>query len=211
MHTQDTQIAKSLLEIGAVKLNVNNPFVWVSGIKSPIYCDNRIINSKVDVRTSVITAFCDLIKKEYLDKIDIIAAVATGGIPYGILIADKLGLPFIYVREERKQHGLMKSIEGDFKDGDRILLIEDHISTGKSSLKAITTLREENLNLVALLSIMTYGFKKAEDSFKTENVQYQSLCNLDSIIEVALLDSKISPDDADTILKFRETPEKWNQ
>lgn len=208
---QDNLIAQSLLEIGAVKLDVSNPFIWVSGIKSPIYCDNRIINSKVEVRTSVINAFCGLIKKKYLDKIDIIAAVATGGIPYGVLIADKLGLPFIYVREERKQHGLMKSIEGEFNNGDRVLLIEDHISTGKSSLKAIKTLREENLNLVALLSIMTYGFKKADDAFDEAKVRHESLCNLDSIIEVALLDNKITSKEADTIINFRKSPETWNR
>lgn len=203
------QIAKFLLEIKAVKFNVDEPFIWTSGIKSPIYCDNRIINSKVDIRDAVIFAFSNIITSDYLNETDIIAAVAIGGIPYGVLAADRLKLPFIYVREERKKHGLMKRVEGEFKEGDRVLLIEDHISTGGSSMKAIEGLKDEGLELICLLSIMTYGFKQAEELFRIQNVKHESICNLDIILMVAQEEGIISSDDAETILQFRESPSEW--
>ncbi len=206
---QDEKIAKFLLEIHAVKFNVKEPFTWASGIKSPIYCDNRIINSNVIVRDAVINAFTDIINRNYLYQTNIIAAVATGGIPYGALVADRLKKPFIYVREERKKHGMMKKIEGEFSKGDKVLLIEDHISTGGSSMKAIEGIREEGMELVCLLSIMTYNFKKAENLFKNENVKHQSLSNLDTLLEVALQQGNISADDVKNILQFRESPAEW--
>ena len=206
---QDEKIAKFLLEIQAIKFNVQNPFTWTSGIRSPIYCDNRIINSKVVIRDAVINAFCKIIKNEFIEQTDIIAAVATGGIPYGTLVADRLNLPFIYVREERKKHGLMKRVEGHFNIGDRVVLIEDHISTGGSSMKAIEGLKDEGLELVSLLSIMTYGFKVADDLFSRENIKYESICNLDTILSVALQEGILNSNEIDTILKFRQSPNEW--
>lgn len=207
--THSKEIARQLLRIQAVRLSVNEPFTWVSGIKSPIYCDNRIINSRVDVRDSVITEFRDIITANFLQETDIIAGVATGGIPYGVLVADRLKLPFIYVREKRKEHGLMKRIEGEFKPGDRVVLIEDHISTGISSIKAIDALREEELQVVCLLSIMTYGFKVAEDAFNDKNIKHLSICDLDTVLEVAKEQGILNSSDADKILQFRQSPKDW--
>lgn len=207
--TPSKKIAKFLLDIEAVKFNVENPFTWVSGIKSPIYCDNRIINSKVDVRTEVVSEFSSIVFNNFKPLPDIIAGVATGGIPYGVLVADRLNLPFIYVREKRKEHGLKKIIEGEFKAGDRVVLIEDHISTGMSSLKAIDALREEGLEVLCLVSIMTYGFKEAEDAFTAKNIKHLSICNLDTILQVAEETHILSSQSADEVLKFRENPHSW--
>jgi len=208
--TMQEEIAEFLLEIQAIKFKTQEPFfIWASGIKSPIYCDNRIINSKVKVRDAVIAAFCNIVANKFLNETDIIAGVATGGIPYGVLVADRLKLPFIYVREERKKHGLEKQIEGAFRKGDRVVLIEDHVSTGGSSLKAIRTLREEGLELISLLSIMTYGFKEAGFSFSEENVKFESLCDLDTILNVAVQKNIISLQDKYRILEFRQSPKEW--
>jgi orotate phosphoribosyltransferase len=207
--TASKKIAKMLLDIGAVKLSVEKPFIWTSGIESPIYCDNRIINSIVNVRSEVITEFSNIILKNFLEnekKVDIIAGIATGGITYGALVADRLQLPFIYIRAERKTHGLMKVIEGDYAPGDRIVLIEDHISTGSSSLRAVDHARDEQLEVVGLLSIMTYNFNIAENEFKSKGVEHGSICDLDTILEVALSEGRLSQRDVQTILKFRANP-----
>jgi orotate phosphoribosyltransferase len=202
-------IAKHLLAIGAVKINLKELFTWTSGIKSPIYCDNRIINSKVDVRNAVTNEFSDVIATRFLDKTDLIAGVATGGMTYGVLIANKLNLPFVYVRSERKEHGLKKVVEGYFEQGDRVVLIEDHISTGKSSIQAVEHLREEGLEVICLLSIMTYGFKGAAQAFNDKNIPFASICDLDTVLEVALEQGSLSKQDVNTILEFRESPKTW--
>lgn len=201
-------IAKLLLE-RAIKFDVSNGFVWTSGITSPIYCDNRILVSDVRTRSLIIEAFTEVIRSKYLLNTDIIAAVATGGIPYGALIADRLGLPLIYVNKERKKHGLKKWVEGAYKADDKVLLIEDHISTGGSSMNAIEGLKGEKLDLICLLSIMTYGFKKAEDSFKRSDIKHESLCNLEAILAVALEQDIITPSEQEQILQFREFPNEW--
>jgi len=203
------KIAHSLLRIGAVKLNVKEPFTWTSGILSPIYCDNRIINSIVDVRDAVVSEFTSIIHDIFLPHTDIVAGVATGGIPYGVITSDRLKLPFIYVRSERKEYGLKKVVEGDYKAGQTVVLIEDHISTGKSSLKAIEFLREEKLELICLLSIMTYGFKDAYELFKKNNVRHASICDLDTILEVAKDEGLLNQEQVQTILEFRESPKTW--
>ena len=208
---QDIQIANFLLDIEAVKINVKEPFVWTSGIKSPIYTDCRIVNSYVKARNAVIEKFTDLVKRRFLSKTNIIAGVAYGGISFGVLVADRLGLPFIYVREERKKHGLKKHIEGAYESfGNKVVLIEDHISTGGSSMKAINVLREQSLELTCLLSIMTYGFKEADETFHNAGVLHDSLCNLDTILEVALQRGIINSGDADKILQFRASHTNWN-
>jgi len=208
--TMQEEIAAFLLDIQAVKFKTQPPFfVWASGIESPIYCDNRIINSRVEVRDAVISAFTNIIMNKFLDSTDLIAAVATGGIPYGVLVADRLKLPFIYVRGEKKKYGMGKQIEGEFNAGKRVVLIEDHISTGGSSLNAIHALREEGLKLITLLSIMTYGFEIAESNFREENVIHESLCNLDIVLDVALQKEVISQTDKDRIIEFRKSPKDW--
>ena len=202
------EVADSLININCVQFSVQNPFTWVSGIKSPIYCDNRKINSYVDIRRIVLDAFIELILDKFPDC-EIIAGVATGGIPMGALIADKLNKPFIYVRQKPKEHGLMKQVEGSFKAGDKIVLIEDHVSTGGSSLKAIQGLRDVNLNVQAIISIMTYGFKESIQRFEDNNITHYSLCNLDVILDSAESMGIINNLEKESILRFRENPKTW--
>ena len=206
---QDAQIANFLLDIKAVKINVKEPFVWTSGVKSPIYCDCRIINSFVEARDTVINKFTGLINKDLISTTDAIAGIASGSISYGVLIADRLKKPFIYVREKRKEHGLKKQIEGEYNTLNKVILIEDLISTGGSSLNAIKAITEAGLQTVALLSIMTYGFKEAEIRFKEEKVFHESLCNLDTLLQVAYERAIIDKEGMQEILQFRESPNNW--
>lgn len=209
--TQSLQIAHELLAIEAVKLRWSPPFEWTSGIKSPIYCDNRIIGAKVNSRDKILGIFVDRIREDFSD-IDIIAGVATGGIAMGALIADRLKLPFIYVREKAKEHGLMKQIEGDFNVGDRVVLIEDHISTGKSSINAVNALRHAGLEVLCLASIMTYDFPESKFVFKDNDLDnYFSLCDLNAILETAINEGRINETERDVLAKFRENPRSWWQ
>lgn len=202
-------IAQHLLDIGAVKFNTDNLFKWTSNIESPIYCDNRIINSMVPVRDAVVDEFSNTIALNYSKLPDIIAGVATGGMPYGAIVATRLNLPFIYVRAERKEHGLKKVVEGYFQQGNNVIVIEDHISTGKSSIKAVEHLREEGLEVLGLLSILTYGFTEADKAFKEKKIDFGSLCTLDIILDVALERGKLTQAQVDTILDFRASPKTW--
>jgi orotate phosphoribosyltransferase len=201
------EIAKSLLEIGSIQLNTTNLFTWVSGIKSPVYCDNRKVNSNVAVRRQVTKAYAELVNKMFPDA-EVIAGVATGGISFGVLVAEALSKPFIYVRQEKKEHGMMKLVEGAYKEGQKVVVIEDHISTGISSFRAVQGLRESKLQVLGLLSLMTYRFDSADRLFTNEQVKYFSLCNLDAVLEVAIETKYIKPEDKDTILKFREAQGK---
>lgn len=201
-------VAEMLLKINAVKLNVKEPFTWVSGIKSPIYCDNRVINSDVEVRNKVLNCFLELINQKF-ENIEIIAGVATGGIPMGVLIADRLNLPFVYVRQESKKHGMMKQVEGNYSNNQRVILIEDHISTGGSSLIAYNALKQADLNVQGIISVMTYGFDKAKKLFNENNVNFYSLCNLDAVLDSALSKDLINIDEKNSILEFRNSPDTW--
>ena len=203
-------IAKELLLIGSVSFDVNSPFTWVSGIKSPVYCDNRKVNSHVATRKKVVDAFHDLIKSDF-PNLEIIAGVATGGIPFGILVADRMDLPFIYVRQAPKEHGLMRQVEGHYKPGNKVVLIEDLISTGGSSLKAVQGLRQEQLDTLGLVSVFTYHFEKAENLFAKENINQCSICDLDTLVDVAVAEGRISSQDKGSILAFRNNPESWAQ
>jgi len=208
----DRKIAKSvaseLLKIGAVKLNIDEPFTWVSGIQSPVYCDNRKINSYVNTRRIVADSFVKIIREHY-GTIDSIAGVATGGIPMGILIAERMDLPFIYVRQEPKKYGLMKQVEGDYKEGDKTVLIEDLVSTGGSSLKALNGILDANVAVETLFSIMTYNFKASKKLFSDNDVNYNSLTDLDVLLEVAKDEGLLSDDEVYEVLKFREDPKNW--
>ncbi|MEP6595723.1 MAG: orotate phosphoribosyltransferase, partial [Ginsengibacter sp.] len=206
---QDNQIANFLLDIKAVKINVKEPFVWTSGIKSPIYCDCRIVNSYPEARDTVINKFTGLINKHFISKTDVIAGIASGSISYGALIADRLQKPFIYVREKRKEYGLKKQIEGAYDAYNKVILIEDLISTGGSSLNAIKAIREAGLIIVSLLSIMTYSFKEAEARFSEEKILHESLCDLDTVLQAAYERSIIDNEDIQAILQFRESPNTW--
>ncbi len=201
------EVAEKLLQINAVKLNPQNPFTWASGIKSPIYCDNRLVLSFPDVRTFVIQAFVD--KAAQFAPFDIVAGVATAGIPHGALLADRLEKPFIYVREKAKSHGRQNQIEGNIFEGARVLLIEDLISTGGSSLKAVETLREAGCVVVGVLAIFSYGFQKAEDVFHEAKCPFDTLSNYNVLVEKAIAMQYISPDDLATLESWRVSPTEW--
>ena len=178
------RIAKLLLEINAIKLQPNNQFVWSSGIKSPIYCDNRILLSFPSYRNLVAKEIANLISQKY-KSVDIIAGVATGAIGIGLLVAEKLKLPFIYVRPESKGHGRKNQIEGCFEKNKKVFVVEDLISTAKSSIKAIQALKNEGVKVLGMCSIFTYELTIANDNLKTEKIDFFSLSNYSTLIKVA--------------------------
>ncbi len=198
-----SKVAEYLLQIKAVKLNVEEPFTWASGIKSPIYCDNRTILSYPVVRTYIRQQLAELTIEAY-GKPDIIAGVATGGIAHGALVAQELDMPFAYVRSAAKGHGLQNMIEGVMEKGRTVVLIEDLISTGGSSIQAVNAVKENGNQVKGVVSIMDYGFQKAEDNFK-EVCSYYSLCNFDVLIETALEKQFITKENYDSLLKWKAT------
>jgi orotate phosphoribosyltransferase len=201
------EVAEKLLQINAVKLSPQNPFTWASGIQSPIYCDNRLVLSFPAVRSFVIQAFVE--KAAAFGAFDIVAGVATAGIPHGALLADRLEKPFIYVREKAKSHGRQNQIEGNIWAGAKILLIEDLISTGGSSLKAVETLREAGFEVVGILAIFSYGFQKATDVFQAAQCPFDTLSNYTVLVEKAVEMQYISPNDLETLKNWRESPTTW--
>ena len=202
------EIAKSLLQINAVKLSPQNPFTWASGIKSPIYCDNRITLSFPTVRNLIINGFVE--KSKAFEPFDIVAGVATAGIPHGALLADRLEKPFIYVREKAKSHGRQNQIEGLITEGAKVLVIEDLISTGGSSLKAVETLREAGCVVVGILAIFTYGFEKASTVFKEANCPFDTLSDYDTLIAQAIDNQYVMPEELATLSAWRLSPETWD-
>jgi orotate phosphoribosyltransferase len=178
----NTTINQHLLQIGAVKLSPNDPFTWASGKKSPIYCDNRLTLSYPEVRRLICQSFVDKIKENFKD-VEVIAGVATGGIAHGALVAEALGLPMIYVRDKPKGHGRMNLIEGHLEAGKRVVVIEDLISTGGSSLKAVEGIRESGGNVLGLLAIFTYGFEAANKAFEAANCPFDTLTNFQSLLQ----------------------------
>lgn len=200
-------VAQQLLEINAVKLSPNEPFTWTSGIKSPIYCDNRIVLSYPSARNIIKQAFVE--KSNSFGEFDVIAGVATAGIPHGALLADALGKPFIYVRDKAKGHGRQNQIEGEIKENQKVLVIEDLISTGGSSMKAIEALREVNVGIVGLLAIFTYGFDAAKETFNAANIHFDTLTNYDVLLQEAVKMDYISSENVSTLTKWRENPKLW--
>jgi len=198
-----SKVAEYLLQIKAVKLNVEEPFTWASGIKSPIYCDNRTILSYPVVRTYIRQQLAELTVEAY-GKPDIIAGVATGGIAHGALVAQELNIPFAYVRSAAKGHGLQNKIEGVMEKGRTVVLIEDLISTGGNSIQAVNAVKEYGNQVKGVVSIMDYGFQKAEDNFK-DVCSYYSLCNFDVLIETALEKQFITKENYDSLLKWKAT------
>ena len=203
-----SETAELLLKLNAIKLQPNNPFNWASGWKSPIYCDNRIILSSITYRNRIASLFSKLIKEKYKD-VEVIAGVATGGIGIGILVAEKLKLPFIYVRPEAKKHGRQNQIEGEVSEGDKIVVIEDLISTGKSSLNAVKALRNSKLNVLGMVAIFTYEFKVAEMNFKKDSVILDTLSNYSELLKKAVEINYVSNQDLETLRKWNYSPEKW--
>jgi len=202
--------AELLLQINAIKLQPQNPFTWASGWKSPIYCDNRIILSFPSVRNYIKDKLSKQIEELY-GKPDIIAGVATGAIGIGALVADTMNLPFCYVRPDAKKHGRQNKVEGFLQEGQQVLIVEDLISTGKSSLLAVDALREAKANVMGMLAIFTYGFDVAEENFKSANVSLNTLSNYNNLIQLAEKSNYITSTEADLLSQWREDPGNWSQ
>lgn len=210
MKFEDTAltIAESLLQIKAIKLDNVNPFTWASGIKSPIYCDNRRTLSYPKIRTYIRQEFVKLINDEF-GEVDLIAGVATGAIAAGVLVAQDLGLPFVYVRSEKKSHGLENQIEGVVESGQSVVVVEDLISTGKSSLNAVQALRDAGCNVKGMVAIFTYGLPEAEENFKQANCILKTLTTYDFLIKKALEQNIIKDFDLQSLIQWRENPKAW--
>ncbi len=209
MENTSKTIAGLLLQINAIKLEPANPFKWASGWRSPIYCDNRQTLSYPEVRQTIAEAFAETIQEQYPDT-DAIAGVATGAIAHGVLVADLLGLPFVYVRSAPKEHGLANLVEGYLKPGSKVVVIEDLISTGKSSLKAVEALRDFNCTVLGMLAIFTYGFDNATENFKMQECKLHTLTDYQTVIEMAAESNYIKKTDIDILKKWREMPDKWD-
>ena len=202
------QTINYLTQINAIKLNTKNPFTWTSGIKSPIYCDNRLILSYPNVRKFIADEMTDIVKNLYGEKISI-AGVATGAIAIGAMIAERLNLPYAYVRPEPKGHGLKNQIEGNINEGSSIVVIEDLISTGKSSLNAINALKSEGYNVMGMLSIFSYNFQFANEKFEHENILINSLSDYNSLIEKIESEGSLKEIEINRLKKWREDPKIW--
>lgn len=202
-------ISEYLLQIKAVKLNAKEPFTWASGLKSPIYCDNRKTLSFPKIRTYIRQQFVNVINEEY-GSFDVVAGVATGAIAHGVLVAQELGLPFVYVRSAEKKHGLENLIEGYYESGQSVVVIEDLISTGKSSLNAVEALRGAGLKVKGMVAIFSYNLDKAIENFNQAKCQLITLSDYDELIHQAVHNNYISEKDLKSLVKWREDPEKWS-
>ncbi|GAA3579560.1 orotate phosphoribosyltransferase [Snuella lapsa] len=201
--------AEVLLQVNAIKLSPKDPFTWASGWKSPIYCDNRIILSFPPIRNYVREAMGKHIEKQF-GKPDVIAGVATGAIGIGMLVAEYLGLPFIYVRPEAKGHGRKNQIEGFVEKGQNVVVVEDLISTGKSSLNAVKALKEAGVNVKGMVAIFTYGFDIAAENFKKEDIILNTLSNYENLLEQALETNYISEKELKALSEWNTNPSEWN-
>ena len=200
--------AEVLLQINAIKLSPKNPFTWASGWKSPIYCDNRLVLSYPPVRNYIKEEIAKNIEIEF-GKPDVIAGVATGAIGIGALVAESLGLPFVYVRPEAKKHGRQNQIEGFIEKGQNVVVVEDLISTGKSSLVAVDALKAAEVNVKGMVAIFTYGFEVSKENFKTNNVNLFTLSNYESLLEQALDTHFINQNEVDVLSKWNSNPSEW--
>jgi orotate phosphoribosyltransferase len=210
MKVLEKAVAEKLLKIKAIKLQPRNPFIWASGWQSPIYCDNRKTLSYPQIRTFIKIEIARLIMELYPD-VDVIAGVATGAISQGALVADALGLPFIYIRPTPKDHGLENMIEGDLKPKQKVVVIEDLISTGGSSLKAVDAIRNDGSEVLGMIAIFSYGFPVAEQKFKAAKVKLTTLCNYESLVSEALATNYISEEDVATLKEWRQNPAAWGK
>lgn len=211
MNEQETSMALAsfLLQIKAIKLNPANPFTWASGLKSPIYCDNRVTLSYPQVRTFIREGFVKMCLDKF-GKPDVIAGVATGGIPQGALVAQELGLPFVYVRSEKKSHGMNNQVEGIINSGQSVVIIEDLVSTGKSSLNAVEALREKGAVIKGMLAIFTYGMEIAAENFKNNKCELFTLTNYNALIQKAAEENYIREDDLASLLEWKSNPQAWS-
>ena len=202
-------IAEKLLKISAVKLQLANSFTWASGWKSPIYCDNRKTLSYPSIRNLIKIELCRTILEKF-PEVEAIAGVATGAIAQGALVADELGLPFVYVRSSPKDHGLENLIEGSLRPGQRVVVVEDLISTGGSSLKAVEAVRKDGCEVIGMVAIFSYGFPVAAEKFAAAGIRLETLSNYQAILEEALATDYITEEDLDTLHEWRKDPANWN-
>ncbi|WP_297332998.1 orotate phosphoribosyltransferase [Flavobacterium sp.] len=200
--------AELLLQINAIKLNPKSPFTWASGWKSPIYCDNRITLSFPPIRNFIREEFARNIEKLY-GKPDVIAGVATGAIGIGMLVAEYMGLPFVYVRPEPKKHGRQNQVEGFLQKGQTVVVVEDLISTGNSSLQAVEALKAAGANVKGMVAIFTYGFDVSAENFKKANIQLNTLGNYDTLLELAVAKQYITEQEQETLSAWRKDPSTW--
>jgi orotate phosphoribosyltransferase len=206
----EQQVAEFLLQIKAIKLQPDNPFTWASGWKSPIYCDNRVTLSHPTIRTYIRQKLTQIIQEEF-GSVGCIAGVATAGIPQGVLVAQELGLPFIYVRSKPKDHGTGSMIEGEVIPGQRVVVIEDLISTGKSSLQAVQALKDAGCAVAGLAAIFSYGFDQATENFKEAKCKFITLSNYNALLDYAQENNYISRAESEILSKWRVSPSTWGQ
>lgn len=209
MDTLEKLFAEKLLKIKAIKLQPDNPFTWASGWKSPFYCDNRKTLSYPALRNFVKLELSRLVMENFPDC-DAIAGVATGAIPQGALVADELNLPFVYVRSKPKDHGLENLIEGELRPGMRVVVVEDLISTGGSSLKACEAIRRDGCEVAGMVASYTYGFDVAKEAFRAVNVELLTLTNYEAVVETAVATGYIRPEDVAVLHEWRKDPAHWN-
>ncbi len=210
MTSVEKAIAQSLLEIKAVKLSPNEPFTWASGWNSPIYCDNRITLSYPAIRKQIYQSFAKLIAEKYPEA-DLIAGVATGAIAHGVLVAEEMQKQFIYVRSAPKGHGLGNQIEGQYTKGQKVVVVEDLISTGGSSLSAVEALRQAGVEVLGMVAIFTYGFATAQENFEKANVAIDTLSNYNALIDAALESGYVKENELNDLKEWRLAPDKWRK
>jgi len=206
--TDARAVAEKLLQVNAVKLNPEHPFTWASGWKSPIYCDNRKILSFPFTRDFIKSEMCNVVFEKFPDA-ELLAGVATAGIAWGAMVADQLKLPYVYVRPKPKEHGLGNQIEGFYEEGQKAVVIEDLVSTGKSSLQVVDVLKEAGLNVVGMVSIFNYGFAAATEAFKKASWEYYSLTDYPTLTGLAVEQKLISANQLEILLKWRDDPANW--
>jgi len=210
MEALEKIFARKLLDVKAIKLQPEQPFTWASGWKSPFYCDNRKTLAFPSLRTFVKIELARIVAEKYPEA-QAVAGVATGAIAQGALVADTLGLPFAYVRSKAKDHGMANLIEGDLHEGQRVVVVEDLISTGGSSLKAVEALRQHGCEVVGMVASYTYGFSVAEEAFKTAKVELTTLTNYEAVVETALQTGYIRKEHVEMLNRWRENPSEWGK
>jgi len=206
--TNEQAVAEKLLQVKAIRLNVKEPFTWASGWKSPIYCDNRKVLSFPHVREFIKSEMCNVIFEQFADA-ELLAGVATAGIAWGAMAADQLKLPYIYVRPKPKEHGLGNQIEGFYEAGQKVVVVEDLISTGKSSLEVVEVLRKAGVEVIGMVSIFTYGFDVAAEAFQKAGVEYRSLTNYPTLINLAIEKNIVEVSEQEVLLKWAKDPAHW--
>ncbi len=210
MESMQIEVARRLLQINTIKIQPSSPFTWASGWKAPIYCDNRKILSYPEIRTFICSQFVQIIKEKYPEA-EVIAGVATGAIAHGVLVAEKLGLPFIYVRSKPKGHGLENLVEGDLKPGQKVVIIEDLVSTGTSSLKAAEAVDNFGGDVLGMVAIFTYNFPLAKGNFKNAGIELTALSRYQNLIDLALKDGEITESEVKNLNSWREDPANWGK